>query len=76
MAEAQQAKQHSPKVTEILDRIGEFTLMELSELVEAFEDRFNVQAQVAAPVAVAASGAAAAAEEEQEEEPTEFEVAD
>ena len=54
---------------EILDAIGEMTLIEVSELVKKFEEKFDVSA--AAPVAVAAAGAPAAAEEE---EKTEFDV--
>lgn len=66
------AKEYSPKVTEVIEKVGGFTLLELSELVEAFEDRFNVTAAaVAAPMMAAAPGAA---EEAAEEEPTEFDV--
>ena len=52
---------------EILDAISEMTVMQVSELVKAFEDKFGVSA--AAPVAVAAApaGGEAAAEEEQSE---------
>ena len=56
---------------DILDAIGTMTVLELSELKKAFEERFDVTA--AAPVAVAAvagSGGgdgAAAAEEEKDE---------
>ena len=58
---------------EILDTIAGLTVLELSELLKAFEERFGVTA--AAPVAVAAAGApaaagggdAAAAAEEQDE---------
>ncbi len=55
---------------EILDAISGMTVLELSELLKAFEERFEVTA--AAPVAVAAPGggggeAAPAAEEEQDE---------
>ena len=52
---------------ELLDVFGEMTLLELSEFVKAFEDKFEVTA--AAPVAAAAAGPAAAAEvvEEQSE---------
>jgi large subunit ribosomal protein L7/L12 len=72
---AQEEKQYSEKVTEILDKVGEFTLMELSELVEAFEDRFNVEASaMAAPAGAFAGAAAAPAAEEEEEEATEFDV--
>ena len=47
------------KVTDILDMVKEMTVLELSELVKAFEEEFGVSA--AAPVAVAAAPAAAAA---------------
>ena len=43
---------------EILDAISGMTVLELSELLKDFEERFGVTA--AAPVAVAAPGAAAA----------------
>src|SRR5437773_3822486 len=57
---------------EILDSIASMTVLELSELLKEFEERFGVTA--AAPVAAAApaaaaggDGAGAAAEEEQDE---------
>jgi large subunit ribosomal protein L7/L12 len=57
---------------EILDGIANMTVLELSELLKEFEEKFGVTA--AAPVAVAAPGAAApggdggaAAEEEKDE---------
>ncbi|GES32878.1 50S ribosomal protein L7/L12 [Streptomyces angustmyceticus] len=54
---------------DLLAQFEEMTLIELSEFVKAFEDKFDVEA--AAPVAVAAAGApgapAAAAEEEKDE---------
>ena len=58
---------------EILDSISNLTVLELSELLTAFEERFGVTA--AAPVAVAAAapaGGGGAAEEE--EEKTSFDV--
>ncbi len=55
---------------ELLDVFGEMTLLELSEFVKAFEDKFEVTA--AAPVAVAAAGPAAAAEVVEEQ--SEFDV--
>ena len=57
------------KVTDILDMVKEMTVLELSELVKAFEEEFGVSA--AAPVAVAAAPAAGAAPAE---EKTEFDV--
>lgn len=80
MAEAtetveQDEKEYSEKVTEILDKVGEFTLIELSELVEAFEDRFNVEASaMAAPVAGGVAAGGAEGGEGEEEEATEFDV--
>ena len=58
---------------EILDSISNLTVLELSELLTAFEERFGVTA--AAPVAAAAAapaGGGGAAEEE--EEKTSFDV--
>jgi large subunit ribosomal protein L7/L12 len=58
---------------EILDAISTMTVLELSELLSAFEERFNVTA--AAPVAVAAAPAAGgAAEVPVAEEKDEFDV--
>ena len=54
---------------EIMEAIENMTVLELSELVKAMEDKFGVSA--AAPVAVAAAGAAAGAAAE---EKTEFTV--
>ena len=55
---------------ELLETIGGMTVLELSEFVDAFKDKFNVTA-LAAPVAMpgAAAGGDAAAEEQ-----TEFDV--
>ena len=52
---------------ELLEAFGEMTLVELSEFVKAFEEKFDVEAAAPAAVAVAAPGAAAAAEEEKDE---------
>ena len=49
---------------EILNAVAEKTVLELVELISAFEEKFNVSA--AAAVAVAAGPAAAAAEEQSE----------
>jgi large subunit ribosomal protein L7/L12 len=55
---------------EILEAIENMTVLELSELVKAIEDKFGVSA--AAPVAMAAMPGAPAAVEEEEQ--TEFDV--
>jgi len=59
--------------TEILDKIASMTVLELSELIKAMEEKFGVSA--AAAVAVAAPGAAGgAAPAAAAEEKTEFTV--
>ncbi len=59
---------------EILEAIGNMSVFELSELIEAFKEKFNVTIAAApvggAPAAGGAGGAAAPAAEEQ----TEFDV--
>ena len=57
---------------ELLEAIGNMTVLELAEFVEAFKTKFGVTAVVAAaaPAAGAGAGAAAPAAEEQ----TEFDV--
>jgi large subunit ribosomal protein L7/L12 len=61
------------KVAEILEAVKGLTVLELAELVKAFEDEFGVSA--AAPVAaVAAPAAGGAAAAPAEEEQTEFDV--
>jgi large subunit ribosomal protein L7/L12 len=55
---------------ELLETIGNMTVLELAEFVEAFKEMFNVTAVVAAPAAGGGGAAAAAPVEEQ----TEFDV--
>ena len=56
--------------TEILDKISSMSVLELSELIKAMEEKFGVSAAaavaVAAPAAGGGAGAAAAAEEQTE----------
>jgi large subunit ribosomal protein L7/L12 len=56
---------------DVIDFISNMTVLELSELVKEFEEKFGVSA--AAPVAMAAAMPAGAAQEEVEEK-TEFDV--
>ena len=58
--------------TEILDKIGAMTVLELSELIKAMEDKFGVSAAAAVAVAAPAAGGGAAAAPA--EEKTEFTV--
>lgn len=60
----------SEKVTNILEEIKELTVLELSDLVKAIEEEFDVTAQAAVAVAPAAAGAAEAGAAEK----TEFDV--
>ncbi|NDP41653.1 MAG: 50S ribosomal protein L7/L12 [Aromatoleum sp.] len=54
--------------TEILDKVASMTVLELSELIKAMEEKFGVSAAAAVAVAGPAAGAApAAAVEEQTE---------
>jgi large subunit ribosomal protein L7/L12 len=63
----------SPNVQGVIEQIEKLTVLELSDLVKALEDKFGVSA--AAPVAMVAASAAAAAPAEEEEVQTEFTVA-
>ena len=56
--------------TEILDKISSMSVLELSELIKAMEDKFGVSAAAA----VAVAGPAAAAPTAAAEEKTEFSV--
>ena len=58
---------------DLLAQFEEMTLIELSEFVKAFEEKFDVTAAAAAPVVVA-GGAAGGAEAAAEEEKDEFDV--
>ena len=60
------------KMAEFVDWIETISVLELSQLVKALEDRLGVSAS--APVAVAAGGGAAAGGEAAEAEQTEFDV--
>lgn len=51
---------------EILEAVGNMTVMELNDLVKAFEEKFGVSAAAMAVAAPGAGGAAAAAEEQTE----------
>ncbi|MGH8852554.1 MAG: 50S ribosomal protein L7/L12 [Casimicrobiaceae bacterium] len=52
---------------EILDKIASMTVLELSELIKAMEDKFGVSAAAAVAAAAPAAAAAAPAAEEQTE---------
>jgi len=52
---------------DILEAVGAMSVMELNDLVKAFEEKFGVSAAAVAVAGPAAGGAAAAAAEEQTE---------
>jgi large subunit ribosomal protein L7/L12 len=60
------------KMDEIIQSIEEMSVLDLSQLVKALEERFGVTA--AAPMAVAAAGDAGAGAAAVEEEQSEFDV--
>lgn len=60
------------KINEVIEIVKGLTVLELNELVKAFEEEFGVSA--AAPVAVAAAPAAGAAPAAATEEQSEFDV--
>ena len=59
----------SEKITALIEEIKTLSVLELSELVKAVEEEFDVSAAAAVTVAAPAAGGAAAAEEK-----TEFDV--
>lgn len=63
----------SKKTEELVETLSELTVLEMSELKEALEEKWGVTA-AAAPVAIAAAPAAGAAEGEAAEEATDFHV--
>ncbi|MFC1650369.1 50S ribosomal protein L7/L12 [Candidatus Latescibacterota bacterium] len=66
-------KKAGNKIDTLVDQIGELTIVELSDLVKAIEDKFDVEA--AAPVMMAgAAGAGADAGAPAAEEKTEFDL--
>jgi len=64
----------SAKLQKILDSISELSVLELSELVKGIEEKFDVKAVAAAPVAAAGAAPAAGGEAAPVEEKTEFDV--
>ncbi len=62
----------SEEMEAFISYVENLTVLEVSELIKALEERLGVSA--AAPVAVAAAGATAGAEGPAEEEKTEFDV--
>jgi len=66
------AKNTATKVEELIESLDKLTMLELSELVKALQEKYGVSA--AAPVAVASASAAAAEAAPAEEEKAAFDV--
>ncbi|MFA6361786.1 MAG: 50S ribosomal protein L7/L12, partial [Candidatus Shapirobacteria bacterium] len=66
-------KKVSTKIEKIIDSVAELSVLELSELVKALEEKFDVKAVAAAP-AVSATGTTAGASAPAAEEKSEFDV--
>ncbi|HAP37561.1 50S ribosomal protein L7/L12 [Candidatus Shapirobacteria bacterium RIFOXYD1_FULL_38_32] len=66
----------SAKLQKIIDSVAELSVLELSELVKALEEKFDVKAAAAVPVASTGTGSSAAGGEAAPavEEKTEFDV--
>lgn len=64
----------SEKVTNVLNLVEELTLLEASQLVKAFEDRFQISASAAVAAMPVGGMAAAAAPQAAEEEKSDFDV--
>ena len=62
------------KIKKLVDSIGKLSVIELSELVKAIEEKFGVEAAAPVMMAGAAAGAAGEAGAPAEEEKTEFDV--
>ena len=60
-------KNLDPKLQNLLDEVAKLTVLELSELVKAMEEKFGVQAVAAAPAAGAAAPAEAGAPAEEKD---------
>ena len=63
----------SAKIEKIIDDVAQLSVLELSQLVKALEEKFDVKAVAAAPAAAAGAAAGSAAAPVTEEK-TEFEV--
>ena len=59
---------------EIIKSIEDMSVLQLSQLIKALEDKFGVSAAMAAPVAAAGGAAAPSAEAEKKEEKTQFDA--
>ena len=71
---SEQTTQVSEKLQKIIDSVSELSVLELSELVKALEEKFDVQAVAVAPATPTANVGAAGEAAAPAEEKSEFEV--
>lgn len=62
------------KINDLVENIGKLSVLELSELVKAIEEKFGVKAQSGMPMAFAPAASSAVAETAASAERTEFDV--
>jgi large subunit ribosomal protein L7/L12 len=60
------AKKKESKIDSLIDEIADLSVLELSELVEAIEEKFGVEAMAASPAATAPAAGGEEAEEKSE----------
>ncbi len=63
-----------PKLTKILDQVSDLSVLELSKLVKGLEEKFEVQAMAAAPVAATGTNGGNGSDAAPVEEKTQFTV--
>ena len=68
--EVKEKPKTSKKVDELIESIGDMTVIELSNLVKALEEKFGVSAQIPFAGVTAPSGVASAAQAQAEEKTT------
>jgi large subunit ribosomal protein L7/L12 len=74
MATATKAKNGKMSTDDLLGHFEQMTILEISDFIKAFEERFGVTAAAAVSIAAPAAGGGAAAAAPEEEEQTEFSV--
>ena len=74
MAEGKTTKKADDKIKKLVDQIGKLTILELSDLVKAIEEKFGVEAAAPVMMAGVVAGGKAAEADTAAEEKTEFDV--
>ena len=73
-AEGKTTKKADDKIKKLVDQIGKLTIIELSDLVKAIEEKFGVEAAAPVMMAGAVAGGKASEADTAAEEKTEFDV--